>query len=73
MKATGRMRWMRQSGWIQAWDIVIDRVQFSAEREELRDGKTSIARLMSFIETADRSEALAELSEAKKHWADIGQ
>lgn len=56
-----------------AWDIITDRVQFSAERDELRDAKTSIARMKGYIEAADRAGSLAELGEVKERWTDIGQ
>jgi len=55
-----------------AWEIITDRVQFSTEREELKDGKRSIARMKGFIEANDSAGALSELSEVKEHWSDIG-
>jgi len=57
----------------KAWDIITKRVQFSAERDQLRDARTSIARLKGCIEAADSAGSLAELGEVKEHWTDIGQ
>lgn len=57
----------------KAWDIIIKRVQFSAEIEELRRVKTSLARLKGYIEATDRAGSLAELGEVKEHWTDIGE
>lgn len=56
-----------------AWKIVSGRVQFSAARDELRDGKTSIARMKGYIEANDRAGTLAELNELKEHWTYIGE
>ncbi len=56
-----------------AWDIITSRVQFSAERDELKDAKTSIARMKGYIEANDRAGSLAELGEVKEHWTDIGE
>lgn len=56
-----------------AWEIITDRVQFSAEREELKDGIKSIARMKGFIEANDKAGSLAELREVEALWSDIGQ
>lgn len=57
----------------EAWNIIINRIQFSAERDEIRDAKTSIARMKGYIEANDKAGSLAELGEVKKHWMDIGK
>lgn len=57
----------------KAWKKVTDRVQFSAARDELRDAKTSIARMKGFIEANDRAGTLAELNEVNEHWTYIGE
>ena len=57
----------------KAWQIITDRVQFSAERDELRYGRISLARLRGFIEAKDKAGSLAELNEIKEHWTDIGE
>ena len=74
---------MNEGDWIAAgegvekldetWDIVTKRVQFSAERDELRAAKTGIARAKGYIEANDREGSLAELYEVKEHWIDIGR
>lgn len=56
-----------------AWNIIIDRVQFSVERDELKEIKTSLARMKGYIEANDRSGSLAELAEVKEHWTNLGE
>lgn len=56
-----------------AWNIIIDRVQFSVERDELKEIKTSLARMKGCIEANDRSGSLAELAVAKEHWTNLGE
>jgi len=56
-----------------AWEIIIGRVQFSVERDELKDIKTSLARMKGYIEANDRAGSLAELEAVKEHWADLGE
>jgi hypothetical protein len=57
----------------EAWEIVSTRVQFSAARDEIRDGKSSIARLKGYIEANDEAGALSELGELKEHWKNMGE
>lgn len=56
-----------------AWRIVTKRVQFSAARDEIRDGKTSIARLKGYIEANDEAGTLSELGEINEHWTNMGE
>jgi len=56
-----------------AWNIIIDRVQFSVERDELKEIKTSLARMKGYIEANDRSGSLAELAVVKEHWTNLGE
>lgn len=56
-----------------AWNIVIGRVQFSVERDELKEIKTSLARMKGYIEANDRPGSLAELEAVKEHWTDLGE
>ena len=56
-----------------AWNIIIGRVQFSVERDELKEIKTSLARMKGYIEANDRSGSLAELAVVKEHWASLGE
>ncbi|HYE68664.1 MAG TPA: DUF4363 family protein [Anaerovoracaceae bacterium] len=56
-----------------AWNIIIDRVQFSVERDELKEIQTSLARMEGYIEANDRSGSLAELAVVKEHWTNLGE
>ncbi len=56
-----------------AWQIITNRVQFSAERDEMRDGRTGLAKLKGYLEAKDVAGSLAELYEIKEHWTDIGE
>lgn len=56
-----------------AWDIISKRVQFSAERNELLNGQTNIARINGYIEAKDKAGVFSELSELRDHWNDIGK
>ena len=55
------------------WDKVVNRVQFSAERNELDDLSMSIARLKGAIQAQDKPTGLTELSEAYEHWKNLGK
>ncbi|MHC1723952.1 MAG: DUF4363 family protein [Aminipila sp.] len=57
----------------EAWDTVSKRVQFSAERNELLNGQTNIARVNGYIEAENKAGVFSELSELKEHWDDIGK
>lgn len=56
-----------------AWKKITTRVQFSAERNEIKDGEIAIARIQGFVEAKDKPGILSELDELKNHWVDIGQ
>lgn len=56
-----------------AWQKISKRVQFSAERNELKNGDIAIARINGYIEAKDKSGVFCELSELKEHWVDIGK
>ena len=57
----------------KAWKKVAHRVQFSAEKDEIEDFTTCIARLRGAIQMQDKSNAIIELYEAYEHWVDIGK
>lgn len=57
----------------KAWDIITKRVQFSAERDEIRLAKVSIARTRGYIESKNKAGSFAELNGVKEHWLDIGE
>lgn len=56
-----------------AWQKISKRVQFSAERNELKSGDVAIARINGYIESKDKSGVFCELNELKEHWVDIGK
>jgi len=55
------------------WNKVINRVQFSAERNQIDDLSMSIARLRGAIQAQDKTSGLLELSEAYEHWESLGK
>lgn len=57
----------------EAWDKIINRVQYSSERNEINDFSVSLARLRGAIEAQDKSGGLQELNEAYEHWNDLGK
>jgi predicted Mrr-cat superfamily restriction endonuclease len=57
----------------KAWKIVIRRVQFDVERDELNRLSANLARLEGSIEAEDKGSALAELAEAREHWEELEQ
>ena len=57
----------------QAWEKVVNRVQFSAERNEIQDFNVALARLKGAILEKDRLSAIMELKEAYEHWSQLCQ
>lgn len=55
-----------------AWKIVVKRIQYSAEKDEITDLDMNIARLKGAILAQDREDALLELFEAYEHWKNVG-
>lgn len=55
----------------QAWEKVVFRVQFSAERNEINNFYIALARLQGAIIEKDRSSAIMELKEAYEHWSQL--
>lgn len=56
-----------------AWDKVVKRVQFSAEKDEIDGFNKSLARLRGAITAMDKSNAFMELNEAYEHWENLGK
>ena len=56
-----------------AWNIITGRVQFSTERDELVEGKTSIESMKGYIEANDKAGSFAEIYEIAEHWSEIGE
>lgn len=57
----------------ESWQKVVNRVQFSAEKNEINDFNRCIARLRGAITTKDKSCAIIELSEAYEHWVNLSE
>lgn len=57
----------------ESWQKVVNRVQFSAEKNEINAFNTNLARLRGAIATKDKSCAIIELSEAYEHWANLSE
>lgn len=57
----------------KAWEKVKTRVQFSAERDEVNNITTNIARLSGAIEAEDQGNAFMELKACYNHWENIGK
>lgn len=57
----------------RVWDKVVNRVQFSSERDEINAFSSNIARLRGAIQAKDKSIGLTELSEAYEHWKELGK
>lgn len=55
------------------WEKVVDRVQFSSERDEINALNVNIARLHGAIWAKDKSSSLTELCEAYEHWDQLGK
>lgn len=58
---------------IKAWEKVLNRVQFSSERNEINDLSISLARLRGAVQAQDKASGLEELYAAYEHWQDLGQ
>ncbi|MEA4884006.1 MAG: hypothetical protein VB144_10215 [Clostridia bacterium] len=55
-----------------AWRKVAGRIQFSAERLDMLDFRTAIARATGSIKVRDGAGVVVELAEARALWARIG-
>lgn len=51
-----------------AWKIIVKRIQFSSERNQINLFNSDIARLRGAIIAKDKSNSLIELSGAYDHW-----
>lgn len=56
-----------------AWVMVVKRVQFSAEKDEINGFFRNLARLEAAIATNNKDNALMELNEAYYHWESLGK
>ena len=55
-----------------SWEKIIDKVQFSSERNEINNFSVNISRLHASIITKNKDDALLELYEAYEHWDELG-
>ncbi len=55
------------------WNKIVNRVQFSSERDEINALNVNIARLHGTIWAKDKPGSLAELCEAFEHWHELGK
>ena len=56
-----------------SWDRVINRVQFSVERDEINSFDSNLARLKGTVLARDKAGSLAEIYEALEHWKGMGR
>jgi hypothetical protein len=56
-----------------AWDKVVKRIQFSAEKDEIDGFYMNLSRLRGAIAAMDKSNAFMELNEAYEHWGNLGR
>lgn len=57
----------------QTWKKIVNRVQFSSERDEINAFSMNLARLHGTILAQDKSASFAELYEAFEHWDELGK
>lgn len=55
------------------WEKIVNRVQFSSERNQIDSFDINIARLRGAIIAKDKSSSYAELNEAYEHWENLGR
>lgn len=56
-----------------AWKVIVKRVQFSSERDEINSFDSNLARLSGALIAKDKSSSLMELNEAYEHWEGLGK
>lgn len=56
----------------ELWRKIVNRVQFSSERDEINYFSMNIARLRGAIMAKDKGNALVEINEAYEHWDELG-
>lgn len=55
------------------WKRIVNRVQFSSERDEINFFSMSLARLEGAILAKDKASAILELKEAYEHWDQLAK
>jgi CBS domain-containing protein len=69
----GRSGQLKSKSSVAKWKRIVDRVQFSSERDEINFFSMSLARLEGAILVKDKVNAVMELKEAYEHWDQLGQ
>ena len=54
-----------------AWGIVVSRLQFSVERDEINNISNNIARLKGAVQAKDKVNVLMELYQAHNNWKNL--
>lgn len=57
----------------KAWEEVVPRIQFSVEKDEMKDIYVNLARLEVYVDNQDSALAMSELNEIKQHWNHLNQ
>ncbi|KHD36262.1 hypothetical protein NL50_10870 [Clostridium acetobutylicum] len=55
------------------WQKIVNRVQFSSERDEINAFSVNLSRLRGAILSKDKSASFMELNEAYEHWDELGK
>ncbi|NLK53025.1 MAG: DUF4363 family protein [Syntrophomonadaceae bacterium] len=56
-----------------AWGMVIPRIQYSVERDDINSLNRNLTRLRSWITVKDKPNSLVELQEAEMFWDKLGK
>lgn len=57
----------------KTWHKIVQRVQFSSERDEINGFSMNVARLRGAIMAKNKPSAFIELSEAYEHWEELAK
>jgi hypothetical protein len=57
---------------IRVWDVIVKRVQYSSERDEIKGFNISLAQLRGSIEARNKAGAISAIYEAHEHWLQLG-
>ena len=56
-----------------AWEKVSPRIQFSVDKDEMKAIEVGLSRLQAFLQSQDRSQALATAAEIREHWDHLNE
>lgn len=57
----------------KAWKKVVIRIQFSSERDEIKQLQRIIERTRGYVDAKDKGGALSDLAEAEFIWTELGK